>query len=327
MVFRSLLSGSSPRWAISTLGDGAASLEDWMKLCAAWGISELEIRALSGSMDLAETLARLYGTPSEFTQALRGQPAQVTVLSATFCLAVENPDFSAQLLAYAPWAEAAGVPWLRVFDKTGPYLPWTDTEWKTAARQFCWWREERQRNGWKTDIIIEGHNTFFRPEDYRRFCEMIGEEPQMIFDIGHAVRGLGPEGGLAAWEALAPHCPRVHFKDVPSPTLGGSKHCLPGKGVVPLGEFFQKLCKTNPQPVLTFEWERWWQPDLPPLAEALEALRQQLPAQEAPPATLEASNSTIVPAAKGSVGVPPASSPNCGQDARAPVLQSGGPQP
>lgn len=267
------------RWAVSTLGDGASSLEDWMKLCVAWGISELEIRVLSGSLDLAGTLARLFGTPSGFAEALRGQPARVAVLSASFCLAAENPDFRAQLLANAPWAEAADVPWLRVFDKTGPYLPWSDADWETAARQFRWWREERQRNGWKTELIIEGHNTFFRPEDYRRFCEMTGEEPPMIFDIGHAVRSLGPEGALAAWEALASYCPRVHFKDVPSPTPGGPKHCLPGQGIVPLEKFFHKIYESKPPPVLTFEWERWWQPSLPPLREALEALRSQLPAQ------------------------------------------------
>ncbi len=271
--------GTYPRWAVSTLGDGTANLADWMTLCTNWGISELELRTLSGSMDLVATLTRLYGTPLAFAEAVQEQPAQVRVLSTSFCLAVETANSRPQFLTYVPWAEAAGIPWLRAFEKTGPYLPWDESEWETAARQFRWWREERQRNGWKTDMIIEAHNTFFRPEDYRRFCEMIGEEPPMIFDIGHAVRGLGPEGGLDAWEALAPHCPRVHFKDIPRPTPGGPKHCLPGQGVVPLAEFFRKLCGENPQPVLTFEWERWWQPDLPPLEEALTSLRSLLPIQ------------------------------------------------
>lgn len=270
---------ASPRWGISTLGNGALSLDEWMTFCATRGISEIELRTLSGSLDVVTTLSRLYGEPTKFSYAVIGQPAQITVLSASLQLAAEHPDHRSELLAFVPWAEATGIPWLRVFDKCGPHLPWSDDEWKTAARQFHWWREERQRNGWKTDLMIEGHNAFFRPEDYRRFCELVGEEPPMIFDIGHAVRGLGPEGGLDAWEALAPHCPRIHFKDVPSPTPSGPKHCLPGKGVVPLKDFFQKLCETNPQPVLTFEWERWWHPDLPPLEEALKALRSLLPIQ------------------------------------------------
>jgi len=270
---------SAPRWAVSTLGDGVAGLDDWMKLCAVWGILELEIRTLSGSLDLDETLTRLYHTPAGFAEALRGQPACIAVLSTSFCLARDVPEFQRQLLANVPWAEGAQIPWLRVFDKTGPHLPWSEGEWETSARQFRWWKKLREQEGWRTNFIIEAHNAFFRPAVYRRFCDMIEEEPPLIFDIGHAVRGLGVEGALAAWEALAPCCLRVHFKDIPCPTPGGPKHCLPGQGIVPLAEFFRKLCVANPQPVLTFEWERWWQPDLPPLEEALKALRSLLPIQ------------------------------------------------
>lgn len=268
------LQPTTPRWGISTLGDGAASLADWMAFCAARGISEIELRVLSGSLDIATTLSRFFDSPAQFSKVLSGQPAQITVLSASLRLAIDHSEHRAELLALVPWAEAAGIPWLRVFDKCGPHLPWSDAEWKTAARQFRWWREERQKNGWKTDLIIEGHNAFFRPEDYRRFCEMVEEKPRLIFDIGHAVHDLGPEKALAAWEALAPFCPRVHFKDGLSPD--GAAHCLPGKGIVPLKRFFQLFRESHPRPVLTFEWERWWHPSLPPLDQAWDELQSQL---------------------------------------------------
>ena len=251
-----------------------------MELCSKWGFSEIELRVLDGSQDLEKALAGRFGSPAGFAEALQNRPARVAVMSATLRLAEDHPDHRTELLSYVPWAEAAGIPWLRVFDKCGPHIPWTGDEWAAAARQFRWLREQRARGGWGADIIIEAHNAFYDPAVYRRFCDMVGEEPPLIFDIGHAVRGLGVDGALAAWEKLASHAPRVHFKDVAPPNPEGVKHCLPGQGIVPLKGFYRVLVKSDPQPVLVFEWERFWQPALPPLHEALDALRSLLPAPE-----------------------------------------------
>ncbi len=274
----SISPSTCPRWGVSTLGDPAASLDEWMDLCAKWGFSEIELRVLDGSQDLEGTLTRHFGSPAGFAKAVQNRPARIAVMSASLRLANENPDHRAEFLSYAAWAEAAGVPWLRVFDKCGPQVSWTDEEWAVAARQFRWLREQREQNKWKADIIIEAHNAFFNPRTYERFCEMIGEEPPIIFDIGHAVRGLGVEGAFDAWREMAPLAPRVHFKDVAPPNPDGVKHCLPGHGIVPLKDFYKVLSESAPQPVVVFEWERFWQPKLPSLHEALEALQSLLSA-------------------------------------------------
>lgn len=265
-------STTSLRWGISTLGDSDADLDDWMKLCVERGISELELRVLSGDKDLSGILSRLFVSPAGFAAALRSQPARVAVLSSDFRLAAEKEGDYGELLSYALWAEAADIPWLRIFDKCGPHVPWMEDEWGSAARRLRWWREQRARNEWRVDVIVEAHNALFNPEAYRRFCEMTGEEPPLIFDIGHAVRGLGLERAFAAWKELAPHAPRVHFKDVADSNFQGDKHCLPGRGVVPLADFYRLLQESDPQPTVVFEWERFWNRNLPPVGEALDAL-------------------------------------------------------
>ncbi|HEY9248543.1 MAG TPA: hypothetical protein VIO38_05405 [Rariglobus sp.] len=263
-----------PRWAVSTIGDPSANLTEWMQLCAEWSIDELELRTLSGSLDLPKILGATYSSPEAWAAWLRDQPAQVAVLSTNLRLAVDNPHERTALLAHVPWAEAAGIRWLRVFDHIGPLRPWTDDEWTSAISQYRWWREQRAQHAWRVDLIIEAHQFLFSPENYKRFADESKETPALIFDVGHAVRGLGPAPAIEAWHALEPHAPRIHFKDLSPPNPEGIKHCLPGTGIAPLDRFWEAFATTTPRS-LTFEWERQWEPRLPPLVDALTALRKR----------------------------------------------------
>lgn len=262
-------------WAVSTLGRPEATLADWQAIAARWSFHEIELRVLEGSLDVPTVLARRFGEPFALRSWLKNQPASIGVASTGLRLAVDSPVRRAELLAFAPWAEAAGTRWLRVFDDVGPSKEWSDDDWLNARRNFAWWREQRATHAWQVDLIVEAHHAWYSPAVYRRATEELGQEPPLIFDLGHALRSLGAEGALAAWETLARVAPRVHFKDATALDVAGPRHCLPGSGVAPLAEFLAS-CRRQPTiPVVTFEWERHWEPDLPDLDLALTALRDR----------------------------------------------------
>lgn len=262
-------------WAVSTLGRPEATLDDWMTIAARWKFQEIELRVLEGSLDVAAVLAARFGKPDTLQTWLRSQPASIGVVSTGMRLAVNSPIRRAELLAFAPWAEAAGARWLRVFDDVGPHTTWSADAWLNARHNFSWWREQRAAHAWHVDLIIEAHHAWFSPSIYRHAAEKLGQEPPLIFDIGHAWRTLGAQGALSAWEALARVSPRVHIKDSTASGTTGPKHCFPGSGIVPLLEFLTICRRQQTLPVVTFEWERYWDPKLPDLELALAALRDR----------------------------------------------------
>src|SRR5690606_742669 len=73
------------------------------------------------------------------------------------------------LLRFVPWAEAAKIGWLRVFDggKTGD-----EAELKEAAATIAWWRELRAQNGWQVDLMVETHDCLFAAAAIERFLTL-----------------------------------------------------------------------------------------------------------------------------------------------------------
>lgn len=261
-------------WGISTLAKPELDLPGWFELARRWNFAEIELRNLEGSLDVPARLAAQFVEPAKLGQWCRAREVQVGVVSASLQLAVDHPGRRDELLALAPWAEAAGARWLRVFDAVGAYRPWSAEEWTVARRQLQWWREQRAAHRWEVDLIVEAHQAWFVPQHYHESARHLGEELPLIFDLGHAMRGHGSAtAALAAFTELAPWTLRVHFKDVSPAGRPGPRHCVPGEGIAPLADFLA-LCRQQPQPpVVTFEWERLWEPALPDLELALSALQ------------------------------------------------------
>jgi len=103
------------RRALSTLGCPALSLDEALALAERHGINAVELRTLEGTMDIPALFARNGEEAIRRVQRLHGT-VQVLALSISFKLVRPSETECAALLSYVPWAEALGVPWLRVFD-------------------------------------------------------------------------------------------------------------------------------------------------------------------------------------------------------------------
>jgi sugar phosphate isomerase/epimerase len=255
------------RRCFSTLGCPDHSLEQVLNLAHRHALDAVEIRALSGEVDAPEVLAAAYVSPAGLAARLRTSPVPIVSFATSLRLAANLPADRAALLRYLPWAEACGVPWLRVFDggKTADA-----STWQAMAETVAWWRSERQKHGWRADIMVETHDTLCTAAALAEFLAL-APGTAILWDSQHTWRKGGAEP-LALWTAIRPHIVHVHVKD--SISQPSAKHpftyVLPGDG-----EFAMAPLRATLQAEFTgcvsLEWEKMWHPYLPPLEEALAA--------------------------------------------------------
>ncbi|HVU23781.1 MAG TPA: sugar phosphate isomerase/epimerase [Opitutus sp.] len=255
------------RRAFSTLGCAESSLPDALALAARHGLDGLELRALGGTLDLPAYLHATYGTPAKLAAALHGAAVRITVLDSSLRLAGATAADRAGFLDFVPWAEALGVPWLRVFDgECAAGEPGAGE----AAAALRWWRDLRQARGWRVDCAIETHDALLTSAEILRFVAA-APGAKILWDTHHTWK-LGGEDPLATWRAIRPHVAHVHVKDSVTPPGAGSAHAytLPGRGEFPMGALAPVLRREFTGSV-SLEWERLWHPELPPLESALES--------------------------------------------------------
>jgi sugar phosphate isomerase/epimerase len=250
----------------STLGCAELDLRAVATLAHRYGVSCVEIRALGGTTDLPRWLAHTYYTPVAWRAALDLLNLTVCAFGTSFRLIDGKFEDRAALLAYVPWAEAAGVPWLRVFDggQAGDA-----TEIARAAEVLAWWREERRCHGWNVDLMVETHDAFVTLSRLRAFISAV-PDVAVLWDCHHTWK-KGREDPVATWREFGSRIVHIHVKDsISRPSAHHPfTYILPGEGEFPLAPLLVELKSSDYRGALSLEWERLWHPYLPPLETAL----------------------------------------------------------
>lgn len=261
----------APIRACSSLGCPEKSLPDFFALAQRHGLMAVELRALAGRIDLPAYFTETYGTPATFARELAAlPPIRVPVIGTSFRLADHQPADREELLATVPWALAAGVRWLRVFDggqTCDPAFP------SAAAASLRWWREVRQRHGWALDLAVETHDSLLTGAAIRRLIAA-APETRILWDSHHTWR-RGGEDPVQTFQAIHASVVHLHVKDSVSTPSAPQPYAytLPGAGEFPLGPLLHLLQEARFEGCVSLEWEKLWHPELPPLDAALEAAR------------------------------------------------------
>jgi sugar phosphate isomerase/epimerase len=255
------------RRALSTLGCPSLPLGGALALAASHGIDALELRTLEGTTDLPSLFEK---TGLERLRSLQAScpVVQLLVLSTSLKLVRPSEEDRAAFLAFAPWADAMGIPWLRVFDGAASSEPDTVSQ---AAETVRWWREIRREHKWNVDVIVETHDGLLAAETIRRFCEEAAGV-RILWDAHATWRATGFEPHVL-WPSIAKHVSHIHVKDSVSRRSGNSSYTyvLPGAGEFPMASLLEALARDGYGNAVSLEWERQWHPDLPPLEDALES--------------------------------------------------------
>ncbi len=255
----------SYRRAFSTLGCPEFALGEALALAERHGMDAIELRSLGSTVDLPAYFTKKFGTPEQ----LRCQPpaGRIMALDTSFTLIGATPAARDALRQFVPWAEALGVPHLRVFD--GGRLA-DATEVAEAAATLQWWRELRTRQGWQADLMIETHDSLFTAEAIGR---LVAAAPgaAILWDTHHTWK-KGGEDPVTTWGAIKAQVVHIHVKD--SVSQPSARHpftyVLPGEGEFPMAPLRQVL-QAEFTGYVSLEWEKLWHPYLPALEEALTA--------------------------------------------------------
>ena len=251
--------------AFSSIGCPALSLDDTLAVAVKHGVAAVELRALGGTTDLPAWFARNFGSPAGLAKHLQASPVQIVGLDTSFKLIGPTGAERAAFLQFLPWAEALGVPRLRVFDggRTAD-----DAELAQAAETMHWWQALRRERGWRTDLMVETHDSLFTAAAIRRFLA-VAPGAAILWDTHHTWK-RGGEDPVVTWRAIKPHVVHIHVKD--SVSKPSSRHpysyVLPGDGEFPMKPLREVLQAEYSGP-LSLEGEVIWHPYLPPLDGAL----------------------------------------------------------
>lgn len=263
------------RWCFSTLGCPELTLEQVCALAAEFDIHELEIRALSGRVDLPACASEFGWNAATVADLLRQHRCKLVVAGSSFKLVGNTPEMRREFLDYCQWAETWSFPYVRVFGggTWGQIL--TSAEIDHAAETVVWWRNEQKSRGWKAEMLLETHDAFSGSEPCEKLMARLDKPVGVIWDSHHTWR-LGGEPPSETWSRLSPWIRHVHVKDsIEKPSARHPyTYVMPGEGQAPLGEIVGLLRENNFAGAVSLEWEKLWHPYLPPLRSALERMRE-----------------------------------------------------
>ena len=249
--------------AFSTLGCPSWELRQIVAAARRWGYQGVELRAVAGSLDL---LGRAEFAPAQLaTTRASFENAGIEICCVDTSCAFHSPNASERAnqvkiaLAHAELAANLGAPLIRVFpDKIQSGAGRKETrDWIAASL-----RDIAERLPNDVNVGLETHGDFAHAEDSTEIVTLANHsQVKLIWDVANSV-AAGDEIQHAA-RVVQPYLAHVHLRD--AKPVAVSEHWLPvlaGRGRVSFAETIAALRELNYDGFVSFEWEKYWQPEI-----------------------------------------------------------------
>lgn len=259
------------QWCFSSLGCAELTLDEIIKLAKSNGINAIELRAFSGSLDLVGLFDVFEkNDPDQYRSVAESSIIKMIDTSFNLVGALET-DFD-NIIKLAQLADKLHVPYCRVFGGLEYSRKPVTEDLNRAAQTLKKWDKARNINHLNCQLAIETHDGFSSAANCIRFFNIAGRDMPVVWDAHHTWR-CGGEPFAESLALLCDNIVHVHVKDSVKIGEGKSRSVLPGRGDVPIKGLLVLLREIDFQPAISLEWERLWEPELPPLEEALIAMR------------------------------------------------------
>jgi sugar phosphate isomerase/epimerase len=247
--------------AFSTLGCPEWEVVEIVAAARKWGYDGVELRAVGGSLDLlgrAEFRSEQLATTRACFQDL-----EICCVDTSCVFHSTDPGERANqvriAVAHAELAAKLRAPLIRIFpDKIQPGAQREETrDWIAASL-----REIAERMPDDVNVGLETHGDFARA-DYAAEIVTLANHPKvrLIWDVANSV-AAGDEIQYAA-RVVQPYLAHVHLRD--AKPVAGSEHWLPvlaGSGRVSFAEAVAAIRELNYDGFISFEWEKYWHPEI-----------------------------------------------------------------
>jgi sugar phosphate isomerase/epimerase len=249
--------------AFSTLGCPDWELDQIAQAAHLYGYAAVELRAIGGDLNLLKRPEFQMNTVGATRRWLAEQDLSICCVdtSCTFDSpdVVERKDQVEIAIRHAELAAALGAKLIRIFpDKIQLGATRTQTRDNIAS---CL-REVAERGPAEVRIGLETHGDFAQGF---AASEIIGlaNHPNVviIWDVANSL-AAGDSIETAANE-VAPYLAHVHLRDARAVT--GQEHWLPvlaGRGAVSFAEAVSALGGLAYDGYISFEWEKYWHPEI-----------------------------------------------------------------
>ena len=249
--------------AFSTLGCPDWDLDTMIGAARKFGYEGIELRALSGSLDLLSraefTAPQLAHTKAHFEN--EGIKICCVDTSCTF----HSPDASERAnqvriaLAHAELAARLGTPLIRVFpDKIQPDAQREETrDWIAESLHAV---AERMPDD--VDVALETHGDFARAAAAAEIATLANHRKvKLIWDVANSV--AAGDTIEHAGRVVQPYLAHIHLRDA-KPVVD-SEHWLPvlaGNGRVSFAGALAAIRELHYDGYVSFEWEKYWRPEI-----------------------------------------------------------------
>jgi len=264
------------RWCFSTLGCADLSFDAICELAGDFHLPGIELRGIAGRMDMPAYCVEQDLSPERMLKTCRRHDTQLVVAGSSVKLTCASDKDHEELLSFCAWADALGIPYVRVFGGGTWGQSLTESDYQKAVEVIQWWQQERAARQWKVELLLETHDGFSGSEPCLNLNQRLQQPLHLIWDTHHTWR-IGGESPAATWEQLGALTRHVHVKD--SVDRPSARHpytyVQTGAGQMPLREVIELLRMQQFEGFVSLEWERLWHPYLAPLREAISEFQKQ----------------------------------------------------
>lgn len=242
-----------PNWELDQIGDTAQRL----------GYDGVELRAVGGSLDLLQRREFRRENISATRAMFADRNVEICCVdtSCTF----HSPDQAERrtqvdlAVRHGELAAMLGAPMIRVFpDKIQPGA----TRSRTRDYIVESLRQVAERLPQQVSVALETHGDFARTERAAEIVTLV-EHPgvKLIWDVANSV--AAGDSISHAGQTVQQFLAHIHLRD--AQPVAESEHWLPvlaGAGEVSFAETLAAIEKLNYEEYVSFEWEKYWHPEI-----------------------------------------------------------------
>jgi len=249
--------------AFSTLGCPNWELDQIVETAERLGYDGVELRAVGGSLDLL-------GRPEFISSNLRVSRALFEDRNLEICCVDTSCTFhssdqserSTQVdlaLKHAELAAELRAPLIRIFpDKIQPGATRSETrDYIVESLRLL-----AERLPGEVAVALETHGDFARMETTTEIMRLVNHpRVRLIWDVANSLAAGDSIGD--AGKAVEPFLSHIHLRD--ARPVSTSEHWLPvlaGRGDVSFAEALITIEKLNYDGYVSFEWEKYWHPEI-----------------------------------------------------------------
>jgi sugar phosphate isomerase/epimerase len=277
------------KWAFSTLGCPGASLEDVIAIAQRHNCGAIELR-------VAPSEFLFVGATDEEVAAVRGDldRANIMVLALMSYVRLCDSEIEEgdpqldQLRDHLDIAQRIGAPGVRVFlgDEAATPGPVSDRIDLSAGERRAISRLDavaEQCSASGVDVFIETHDSHSTGVEVAAFLSALEADGprshvRLIWDSVHSWSHGEPPA--TTFDLLGERIAYIQVRDIRS--AADPVPVLPGTGGYPMNDLHAALESAHWRGSVSFEWERAWHPELPPLDVALDEAERWAPDVIAP---------------------------------------------